>query len=267
MLYGDVLGRNIDLASEVMREVTSVVRIPVTCKLPPAERLKSKDNVAKILAAGAKGVELYANAKGLRIDIEAGAPVGSGTASVNSHGYLADVMYDISQIAREKSGVNMIAGRGVRYWSDAVEFLMAGAQVVELCTIAFVYGLNIVQDFIADMEAFMVRKGYDSVDSLRGRALAKQLKPSEIKDTIIPVVAEILPKKCKSCGRCAEVCAYCATEVKYKNGSGMAKIDKNKCVGCTLCAQVCPYDAIALKERTVEEYLAALYSQHPEAIQ
>jgi dihydroorotate dehydrogenase/Pyruvate/2-oxoacid:ferredoxin oxidoreductase delta subunit len=264
ILYGDVLGRDMDRATMVMKAVTSVVNIPVCCKLPPAERLKSKDNVARIKEAGASGVELYANAKGLRVDIEAGAPIGSGTTSINAHGYLGDVMYDVSQIARENTGIQMIAGRGVRYWTDAVELLMAGAQVVELCTIAFVYGLNIVKDFLADVESFMDRKGYDSIDSLRGKALAKQLKPSQIKDTVIPVFAGILPKKCKACGRCEEVCAYCAAKVVYKNGVGMAKIDKMKCVGCTLCAQVCPYDAISLTERTVDEYLEALYSQHPE---
>lgn len=266
MLYGDVLGRNIDLAAKVMQAVASAVSIPVTCKLPPAQRLNSKENVAKVHAAGAKGIELYANAKGLRIDIEAAAPIGSGTASINSHGYLGDVMYDVSQIARERSGVEITAGRGVRYWSDAVELLMAGAQMVELCTIAFVYGLDIVQDFMADMEAFMARKGYDSVDSLRGKALEKQLKPSEIRDHITPVVAEVQPKRCKSCRRCEEVCAYNAATVVYRNGVGMARFDKTKCVGCTLCSQVCPYDAITLKERTVEDYLSALYSQHPEAI-
>jgi dihydroorotate dehydrogenase/Pyruvate/2-oxoacid:ferredoxin oxidoreductase delta subunit len=271
MLYGDVLGRDMDKATQVIEAVKSVVSIPVGCKMPPAERLKIKDNAARLQKSGANAVELYANAKGTRIDIENAAPIGTGTTSINSHGYLGDVVYDVSQLARENIPIDIIAGRGVRFWSDGMELLMAGAQVVELCTIAFVYGVGIVQDFIDEFESFMERKNYASIDELRGKALKKQLKPSQIKDSVKTLVAEIAPPKCGACGRCQEVCAYCAAKVVYGKGEsagrGMARIDKNRCVGCTLCAQVCPYDAIVLKERTVEEYLAALYSQHPEAIE
>ena len=270
MLYGDVLGRDMNLASQVLEAVKSVVKIPVGCKMPPAERLKIKENAARLEKAGADAVEMYANAKGMRVDIERVAPVGSGTTSINAHGYLGDVIYDISQVVKEGVKVDLIAGRGVRCWSDGMELLMSGARVIELCTIAFVYGVDIVQEFVEGFGAFMDRKNFASVDAVRGRALEKQLKPSQIKDTVIPVVAEVLPKKCKACGRCAEVCAYCAATVAYasgdKAGAGMAKIDKNRCVGCTLCAQVCPYEAISLTERSVEEYLKALYSQHPEAL-
>ena len=111
----------------------------------------------------------------------------------------------------------------------------------------------------------MDRKGYAAVDDVRGRALKKALKPSEIKDKVTPVFAKVIPDRCKSCGRCEEVCAYGAVEVRYKGGAGMAKFTPGRCVGCTLCSQVCPYNAVALQERTVEEYLNALYSVHPEA--
>jgi dihydropyrimidine dehydrogenase (NAD+) subunit PreA len=271
MLYGDVLGRDMDKAAQVIEAVKSVVSIPVGCKMPPAERLKIKENAARLHKAGANAVEMYANAKGARIDIENAAPIGTGTTSINSHGYLGDVIYDVSQVVRENIPIDIIAGRGVRFWSDGMELLMAGARVVELCTIAFVYGVGIVRDFISEFEGFMDRKKYENIDSLRGKALSKQLKPSQIRDSVTPVVGEIVPQKCASCGRCEEVCAYCAAKVMYAEGrhagKGMARIDKKRCVGCTLCVQVCPYEAIALKKRTVDEYLDALYSQHPEAVE
>ena len=139
-LYGDVLGRNMDLAVEVVEAVKSVVTIPVSCKLPPAERLKTKDNVARLRKHGINGVEMYANAKGMRVNIEKAEPIGSGTATINAHDYLGDVMYDVSQAKTLTPDVDIIAGRGVRYWSDAVELLMSGAQIIEICTVAFVYG-------------------------------------------------------------------------------------------------------------------------------
>ena len=263
--YGDVLGHDVETAAEVVKVVRAAVKLPIICKLPPGVRSKSKVNSNKLYQAGANGVELYANAKGLRVDIEAAAPVGSGSASVNTHGHLADTMFDVAQLIREYPDINVMAGRGVRRWQEVVELLMAGATIVEMCTTAFVYGLSFGQEMLDEIEKFMDRKGYGCIDDLRGKALKKVLKPSEIKEKVQPVFAKVLPAKCRACGRCEEVCAYDAAKVLYRAGSGMAKIDESKCVGCTLCSQVCPHDAISLQARSVEEYLKALYSVHPEA--
>ena len=99
--YGDVLGHDVDTACEVVKAVKAVVNIPIICKLPPGVRSKAKQNAAKLYEAGAAGVELYANAKGMRVDIESAAPIGSGNTSVNTHGHLADTMYDVAQLVKE----------------------------------------------------------------------------------------------------------------------------------------------------------------------
>jgi dihydroorotate dehydrogenase/Pyruvate/2-oxoacid:ferredoxin oxidoreductase delta subunit len=263
--YGDVLGRNVQMSSEIVKKVRSVIDIPILCKLPPGIRMQSKETAALLHDAGADGVELYANTKGMRVDIESATPVGFGCGTVNTHGHLADTMYDVAQLVAEYPEISVMAGRGVRRWEDAVEMLMAGATVVEICTTAFVYGLSFGQEILTDINQFMERKGYARIDDLKGKALKKALKPSEIKDKVTPVFAKVTGSKCKACGRCEEVCAYLAAKVLYKSGVGVAKIDKNRCVGCTLCSQVCPYDAISLPERTQAEYLQALLSVHPEA--
>jgi dihydropyrimidine dehydrogenase (NAD+) subunit PreA len=261
--YGDVLGQNIELSSQVVKKVRSAVNIPILCKLPPGLRMQSKEVAAALHAAGADGVEMYANAKGMRVDIESAAPLGFGCASVNTHGHLADTIYDVAQLVTEHPDINVMAGRGVRRWEDAVEVLMAGAAVVEMCTAALVYGLSFGREILEQIDQFMDRKGYASMGDLKGRALKKALKPSEIKDKVTPVFARVTGSKCKACGRCEDVCVYLAAHVIYKNGAGVAKVERNSCVGCTLCSQVCPYDAISLQERTIEEYLQAQYSAFP----
>ena len=119
--YGDVLGRDMVAAVEVVKAVKSAVTIPILCKLPPGVRANTKENAPLLYAAGAAGVELYANAKGMRVDIESAAPIGTGSASVNTHGHLADTMFDLVQVMRECPQINVIAGRGVRRWQEAVE--------------------------------------------------------------------------------------------------------------------------------------------------
>jgi ferredoxin len=201
---------------------------------------------------------------GTRVNIEKATPYGFGCGTMNSHGHLSETVYDVAQLVMENPKVNIMAGRGVRRWEDAVELLMVGATVVEICTTGIVYGPNFVQEFLTNIEQFMKRKKYASIDDLRGIALKKVLMPSEIKDKVIPVFAVVKGSKCSGCGRCEEVCAYEAATVAYKGGRGVAKITEAKCIGCTLCSQICPEDAIGLKDRDNEGYLKALMSRHPE---
>jgi ferredoxin len=58
---------------------------------------------------------------------------------------------------------------------------------------------------------------------------------------------------------------YGAVEMFYKNGVGMAKINKQICNGCTLCSQVCPASAISMEERNMEDYIRAQYYGHPDS--
>ncbi|MDI7258640.1 MAG: 4Fe-4S binding protein [Thermodesulfobacteriota bacterium] len=262
--FGDMLAEDTELSCEIVRKVRGSVDIPILCKLPPILRAKSKEFASALYQAGANGVELYANNKGMRIDIENAAPVAFGCGTVNTHGHLAETIYDVTQIVMSNPKINIMAGRGVRRWEEVVELLMVGASAVEICTTTLVYGVDFGQEILSELSRFLSRKQYVSVDDLRGRALKKVLKPSEIKEKVTPVVAKVLGDKCSSCGRCEEVCAYEAATVFYKAGHGVAKINESKCVGCTLCHQICPENAITLKDRTDEEYLRALMSRHPE---
>ncbi len=263
--YGDVLAEDMELTSEIVQKVRQTVDIPILCKLPQLLRPKCKEVAAVLHQAGANGVELYANNKGMRIDIETAVPFAFGCGTVNTHGHLVETVYDVAQIVMANPKVSVMAGRGVRRWEDVAELLMAGASAVEICTTTLVYGVDFAGEILTQLAAFLNRKQYTGIDEMRGSALKKVLKPSEIKDKVTPVFAKVLGNKCVGCGRCEEVCAYEAANVFYKAGRGIAKIDRSKCIGCTLCYQICPKDAKALTERTDEEYLKALMSRHPEA--
>jgi dihydroorotate dehydrogenase/NAD-dependent dihydropyrimidine dehydrogenase PreA subunit len=261
--FGEMLAEDSELSCEIVAKVRGAVGIPILCKLPPILRSKAKDMAGNLFKAGATGVEMWANNKGMRIDIERGAPVAFGCGTVNTHGHLAETVYDVAQVVMANPGISVMAGRGVRGWQDVVELLMAGASAVEICTPTLVYGADFSQEILSGLSRFLDRKKYASIDDLRGTALKKVLKPSEMKEKVTPVVAQIEGGKCVGCGRCEEVCAYEAANVFYKAGHGVAKINETKCVGCTLCYQICAEDAILLKERSDEEYVKALMSRHP----
>ncbi len=261
--YGDKLAENPEATSLITSKVRAAINIPIICKIPPILRSRIKDTVASLKKAGADAVELYANNHGMRVNIETAQPVGWGCAAVNTSGHLVETLHDVAQVSLEKTGIEIMAGRGMRKWSDAVEMLMAGAQAVEVCTAAYVYGPEYAKELLEGMNAFMERKGYRSIDDLRAKALGKMLKSSEIKDRVKPLYARVNPHRCVGCGRCYDSCVYNAVRMAYKNGTGMAKISRERCNGCALCSQVCPARAIDMEERSLEEYVRSQYHAHP----
>ena len=59
---------------------------------------------------------------------------------------------------------------GITTWKDAVEFIMAGAAAVQVGTATFI-NPKAMEEIVEGMKAFMKRKGYKSIEEMRGIAL------------------------------------------------------------------------------------------------
>ena len=64
-----------------------------------------------------------------------------------------------------------------------------------------------------------------------------------------PITSKVVDEKCKSCGKCAEVCPYNAISVDVKKKTA-AVINTASCAGCGTCAAECPFDAIIMNHFT-----------------
>ncbi len=69
-----------------------------------------------------------------------------------------------------------------------------------------------------------------------------------------PIISEIIPHLCKSCGKCAEVCPYNAISVDVKKKTS-AVVNTAACAGCGTCAAECPFDAIIMNHYTDDQIL------------
>ena len=153
----------------------------------------------------------------------------------------------------------VLGGRGVNGYEDVVEYLMAGASGVEVCAAAILQGLKHVQVIVNGVERFMERKGYRSVDEVRGRAVRHIYSHRQMIEDVRPLFAEVDLKECVGCRRCPEVCVYDAIDILPKK----VRTIKEKCVGCTLCSQVCPVSAISMHEREDDlDHFRALAWEH-----
>jgi heterodisulfide reductase subunit A len=86
----------------------------------------------------------------------------------------------------------------------------------------------------------------DTVSQAKGAAAAAAVPLSQGKVKIEPLISEINPEKCSSCGICAPLCPYNAISMKIHLDRPKATIDITQCKGCGVCAAACPSGAIVL---------------------
>jgi len=148
----------------------------------------------------------------------------------------------VSQIAKAHPKIPISGIGGIEDWSSATEYLMVGASTLQVCTAVMWHGFSIIKDMNSGLIDFMERKGYESLDSMVGKALPKITSWTAL-TKLPPVVAKIDPEKCTGCKECVIACAdggFVAIQMRDK----VALVNTDKCDGCGLCAVVCDFDAV-----------------------
>ncbi|MFO7896289.1 MAG: 4Fe-4S binding protein [Candidatus Cloacimonadales bacterium] len=65
------------------------------------------------------------------------------------------------------------------------------------------------------------------------------------------VLAQIDPKQCLNCGKCAEICRWQAIELV----AAAHQVQAIDCEGCGYCARICPTSAISMPEQKVGKWM------------
>ena len=234
-------------------------RIPVIVKLTP--------NVTDILpparaakAADADAVSLINTVNSImRVDYDT-LSMYPTTDGMGSHGGYCGpavkpiALHMIAEIARTADTADIpISGiGGISDWRDAVDHLALGAQNVQVCTAAMVYGFKIIDDLTDGLSNFLDEKGMTSASELVGMAVSsvtdwKYLNLNHVEK------ASIDQDLCISCGRCHIVCEDASHQAitSMVSGSRRFEVIDEECVGCNLCVSVCPVDGcITMKQLT-----------------
>jgi dihydroorotate dehydrogenase subfamily 1 len=233
------LGNDPSPVVAAVQAAKEVVKVPIFVKLSP--NVLDIRQFAKAAAdAGADGI-VAINALGpcLSIDIENTLPM---LGSANGYGWLSGpaikplAIRCVADIARTVD-IPIIGAGGIANGKDAVEFIMAGASAVQVCTAAIVRGSEIYGVIADQIAKFMQIKGYNSIADFKGVALP-HLPKEPARTAAEPV--EVIASKCTACGNCEQHCPYDAIHVVGKT----AKVDQGKCYTCGLCVSVCPTRAI-----------------------
>jgi dihydroorotate dehydrogenase subfamily 1 len=227
------VGGHVDIA----KALRDAVEIPIVAKLSP------KVDVVEVAKALEPHVDAIAaiNTFGpcLRVNIETGRPMlgsdtGYGWMSGSSLKPIA--LRCVADIASNVK-IPVIGVGGVMTGEDVVEFLMAGASAVQVCTAAILEGHTIYGKIATQLDEWLDKHNYDSIEDIRGVTLPHLQEGTQLES---PPVVDL--EKCTKCGLCEKSCVYHAITVD--KSKDLFVIDGDKCEGCGMCISVCPYYAL-----------------------
>ncbi len=173
---GQAWGLDPELAKSCVSAVRKATKKPLIVKLSP----NAPDIVAVALAcveAGADALSLINTINAVSIDIERARPtfdnVKAGLCGPAIKPIALRMVYDVAAAMRTIPAfrrVPIIGMGGITCWQDAVEFIMAGANAVQVGSAKF-SNPRVMEEIISGLAKFMKTHGYRTVDEMVGLAL------------------------------------------------------------------------------------------------
>ena len=251
---GAAIGQDAPLVREMTREIKASVNIPVIVKLTP--------NVTDIVPVAQAALDGNADALAtintvqclMGIDIDTFQPLPNVSGYSTYGGYSGAAVKPIglrcvSQIASNiKLPIHGIGG--ISDYRDAIEYILAGASVVQVCTAVMVNGFRIIKPMLSGLSQYMKDKGFNSIDDMRGKAIQKLSTHEALSRKSISKPKLIDQAACKACGRCVISCrdgGYQAISLHNKTLS----INYEQCDGCSLCSHVCPEHLLGMRAEAI----------------
>lgn len=256
---GSMIGQEPEVAFEVTRQVCEAVDIPVVVKLTP-DQSKPLEVARAARDAGAAAVTVINRYTGFVIDIETGQPRIGGPAGIGGTWVKPLSLRWVHRI-HEDLGMPILGSNGIFDHRDVVEFLMAGAGIVQVGSVLMVKGIKWLPKIIEGVETFMDEHGYKTVAEMTGIASKRSVKDYSEQFAKNRTYAVVNEDTCKNptCNVCIQVCFY---EALSQNPEGKIDVHTGSCIGCELCLDVCPFDSIEMKQTTPEQ-LASGYFDIP----
>lgn len=155
-------------AYEVVKEIKAVSKKPVIVKLSPnAENIV--DVAVKCVEAGADGLSLVNTVKAMAIDVRTRKPVFENIFAGLSGPAIKPIALRMVYEVAAAVDVPIIGMGGIMNATDAIEFIMAGSDAIQVGSANFVKP-DIAIDIINGIEDFMKREGIKDLSEIKGIA-------------------------------------------------------------------------------------------------
>lgn len=153
-------------AKTVVSKVREVTSLPLVIKLSPnAEDVVSM--AYELQGAGADGISLVNTFKAMEIDIYKRKPVFDNVTAGLSGPAIKPIALRMVYEVSKAVDIPVMGLGGIMNYKDAIEFIMAGAEVVQVGTANFV-NPKISLGIIDGIEKYMIENGIKTLDEIRG---------------------------------------------------------------------------------------------------
>ncbi len=177
---GAAMGENPEILSEVVGWVMSVAKKPVWAKMTP-NVTHIEDPTRASLKAGATGIaaiNTIRSVMGVNLDTFRPEPNVEGYTTPGGYSSRAvkpialRMVMEIAQVIRkEYPGRSLSAIGGVETGNDAAEFILLGADTVQVCTGVMKFGYEHVKPMCEQLLAFMEKHKFETLADFKGKSL------------------------------------------------------------------------------------------------
>jgi dihydroorotate dehydrogenase len=247
---GASMGQDENSVRLVIEKTREVTQLPIIAKITPeGGRIAEVSKVA--YEAGASAVCSVANRLGIPpIDIwNYKKPIynlqGENTMGCLSGPWIKPLaLRDVFEIRKLVGPAPHITGTGgIASMQDAVQMMMCGADSIGICTESMIHGFGFLGKWMKALKDYMKKMGFQTARDFRDLLIREIKSAAEL--TVWAGVAQVDPKKCSSCGLCAEI-GHCNAIILT---DAAASVRPELCHGCSTCIDICPKEAIQMTEK------------------
>ena len=225
-----------DLLPGIVRSIRENTDKPIFMKLSP-HIVDFLGFVKTVIEAGATGiVAINSLGPGTAIDLKVRSVLLAEKVWMSGPSIKPIALHRIYNIRKAFPEIPIIGVGGIAKAEDVLEFILAGADLVQMLSSALIRGRDLYDKIIQDLPKALEKYGFSSIEEIRKIRKTALFKE---KDTTVDNHPSF-NEKCTMCMLCVKICPAKALSAEEDH----IVVDKNKCIHCGLCESRCPVDAI-----------------------